>query len=255
MSRRCRSRCPEDLLDVADQGSFYDAVGALRDVVQNHLMQVLSMVAMEPPSGPRWTPSSTTASGTCSKPCGRRSAHCVRGQYEGYRDVEGVAPDSTTETASPCGCTSTALAVAGCPAFFLRAGKCMPEKITEVRIVFQRAPTLHFAKGKHRCQPNQFVLRIDPDAGASMVLHARDADDSGLRESTSTWTSRVRAAPGARALRGDPLSAALRGDQSNFTRRDSIGGDVADRAAVDRRAAGDRGLRPGPGGGLPEPRR
>ncbi len=207
-------------LDVADRGSFYDAVGAMRDVVQNHLMQVLSMVAMEPPAGTSLEIINDRKWDVFQSMPDADPAHCVRGQYEGYLDVEGVRPGSTTETYIALRLYVDNWRWQGVP-FFLRAGKCMPEKVTEVRIVFQRAPTLHFAKGKHKCAPNQSVLRIDPDAGASMVLHARDAEDSGLREIHLDMDFASEGGAG-RTPYEELLSAALRGDQSNFTRQDSV---------------------------------
>ncbi|MFN8183616.1 MAG: glucose-6-phosphate dehydrogenase [Candidatus Nanopelagicales bacterium] len=207
-------------LDVADRGSFYDAVGALRDVVQNHLMQVLAMVAMEPPSGNSVEIISDRKWDVFQAMPDADPAHCVRGQYEGYLDVDGVAPDSTTETYVALRLGIDNWRWQGVP-FFLRAGKCMPEKVTEVRIVFQRAPTLHFAAGKNRIAPNQLVLRIDPNAGSSLLLHARDAEDGGVREIHLDMDFASEGGAG-RTPYEELLSAALRGDRSNFTRQDSV---------------------------------
>ncbi len=207
-------------LDVADRGSFYDAVGALRDVVQNHLMQVLAMVAMEPPSGASVDIISDRKWDVFQAMPDVDPAHCVRGQYEGYLDVDGVAPGSTTETYVALRLAIDNWRWQGVP-FFLRAGKCMPEKVTEVRIVFQRAPTLHFAGGKNRIAPNQLVLRIDPNAGSSLLLHARDADDDGVRGIHLDMDFASEGGAG-RTPYEELLSAALRGDRSNFTRQDSV---------------------------------
>ncbi len=207
-------------LDVADRGSFYDAVGALRDVVQNHLMQVLSMVAMEPPAGHALEIINDRKWDVFQSMPDADPQHCVRGQYVGYLDVDGVAPDSTTETYIALRLYVDNWRWQGVP-FFLRAGKCLPEKVTEIRVVFQRAPTLQFTKSKHKSAPNQIVLRIDPNAGSSMVLHARDADDSGVREIRLDMDFASEGGAGPTPYE-ELLGAALRGDQSNFTRQDAV---------------------------------
>ncbi|MEZ5186110.1 MAG: glucose-6-phosphate dehydrogenase [Candidatus Nanopelagicales bacterium] len=207
-------------LDVADRGSFYDPVGALRDVVQNHLMQVLSMVAMEPPSGSAVDVVSDRKWDVFQSMPDATPEHCVRGQYAGYLDVDGVAHDSTTETFVALRLEIDNWRWSGVP-FFLRAGKCLPEKVTEVRLVFHRAPTVRFASGAHRLAPNQLVLRIEPDAGTSMILHARRANDGGVREIHLDMDFAQEGGAG-RTPYEELLSAALHGDRSNFTRQDSV---------------------------------
>ena len=83
---------------VEDRGHFYDPVGALRDVVVNHLMQVVAAAAMEPPSGHGWRRCDDARSRCFASVQAADPAHYVRGQHDGYLDVTGVAPDSTTET-------------------------------------------------------------------------------------------------------------------------------------------------------------
>jgi glucose-6-phosphate 1-dehydrogenase len=207
-------------LDVADRGSFYDAVGTLRDVVQNHLMQVLSMIAMEPPSGSSLEIVNDRKWDVFQAMPDADPGHCVRGQYVGYLDVPGVAADSTTETYVALRLYVDNWRWQGVP-FFLRAGKCLPEKVTEIRIVFQRAPRLHLSKARNKCAPNQLVIRIDPDAGASLLLHARNADDDGIREIHLDMDFASEGGAGPTPYE-ELLSAALRGDQSNFTRQDSV---------------------------------
>ena len=207
-------------LDVADRGSFYDEVGALRDVVQNHLMQVLSMVAMEPPSGHSLDIINDRKSDVFRAMPEALPEHYVRGQYLGFRDVAGVAADSTTETYAAMRLYVDNWRWQSVP-FLLRAGKCLPERVTEVRVVFQRAPKLHFAADSRRSAPNQLVLRIDPDPGSSLVLHARDAEDGGIREIHLDMDFASEGGAG-RTPYEELLSAALRGDQSSFTRQDSV---------------------------------
>jgi glucose-6-phosphate 1-dehydrogenase len=155
---------------VEGRGSFYDPVGALRDVVQNHLLQVLALIAMEPPSG---APAGHDAIRDSRVDLframpGADPARYVRGQYAGYRDVEGVARDSTTETFVAMRLLVENWRWAGVP-FYIRAGKELPVHVTEVRVVFEEPPPLGIG-GKKVPDPNELVLRIEPESGAELSL-------------------------------------------------------------------------------------
>lgn len=207
-------------LNVSDRGSFYDANGTLRDVVQNHLLQVLAMVAMEPPSGHSPESINDRKVDVFRAMPPAKPAHSVRGQYQGYLDVKGVKPGSTTETYIALRLEVDNWRWSGVP-FFLRSGKCLPEKVTEVRLVFKRPPVMLFARGEAQLQPNQLVLRIDPKAGASMVLHARDADDAGVRTIHLDMDFADEGGDGPTPYE-ELLSAAMRGDHTDFTRQDTV---------------------------------
>jgi glucose-6-phosphate 1-dehydrogenase len=157
---------------VDDRGSFYDPVGALRDVVQNHLMQVLSLVAMEPPVGSSADALRDKKAEVFRSIPDANPDQYVRGQYEGYLDVPGVAKGSTTETFSALRLEVNNWRWAGVP-FFIRAGKALATRVTEVRLVFRRPPPLQFIGKVTSCEPNQIVLRIDPDPGLRTVLASR----------------------------------------------------------------------------------
>jgi glucose-6-phosphate 1-dehydrogenase len=166
---------------VEDRGAFYDPVGALRDVVQNHLLQVMALVAMEPPS----------ASPAEPDPIRDRKLdlfrsipdadprHYVRGQYDGYLDVDGVAKDSKTETFAALRLDVENWRWAGVP-FFIRAGKALPVKQTEVRVVFQEPPPLGIG-GPKRPDPGEWVIRIEPEAGSDVCLLAKKAGEDELQ--------------------------------------------------------------------------
>jgi glucose-6-phosphate 1-dehydrogenase len=109
--------------DVADRGRFYDPVGAMRDVVQNHLLQVLSYVAMEPPTGRGDRRHQQPQARRLRRDGRGRPAHYVRGQYRGYLDVEGVAPDSQTETFCAMRSRSTTGAGPASPSSSARASR------------------------------------------------------------------------------------------------------------------------------------
>src|SRR5262245_19969614 len=121
---------------VEDRGSFYDPVGALRDVVVNHLMQVVGAAAMEPPSGGDPQTLKDSAVAVFRAVAEADPAHYVRGQYDGYLDIDGVADGSTTETYAALRLEIDNWRWSGVP-FFIRTGKRLPVTQTEIRLVFK----------------------------------------------------------------------------------------------------------------------
>src|SRR5689334_8752944 len=128
---------------VADRGSFYDPVGALRDVVVNHLMQVLAATAMEPPARRDARALKDSMFGVFSAMPKADPKHYVRGQYEGYRKVKGVSKSSTTETFVAARFEIDNWRWAGVP-FFIRTGKLLAETQWELRLVFKEPPPLGY---------------------------------------------------------------------------------------------------------------
>ena len=158
---------------VDDRGGFYDPVGALRDVVQNHLLQVLALVAMEPPAGNQPDPIRDEKQALLKAVRSADPKRYVRGQYEGYREVDGVAADSDTETFVALSLLIDNWRWDGVP-FYVRAGKQLPVKQSEVRVVFRRPPRIGFGDGGLP-DPNQLVIRIDPIPGARLRFIAKEA--------------------------------------------------------------------------------
>jgi glucose-6-phosphate 1-dehydrogenase len=167
---------------VEDRGHFYDPVGALRDVVENHLMQLLAAAAMEPPSaGAADTLHDSKLAVFRAMPEADPGRY-VRGQYDGYRKIDGVASNSTTETYAALRLEIENWRWAGVP-FLIRTGKRLPLTTTELRLVFHHAPRLHFLpQTRRRPGPSQMVFRVDPGTGIRLVLDAHRADDPGLGE-------------------------------------------------------------------------
>ncbi len=205
---------------VDDRGSFYDPVGALRDVVQNHLMQVLALVAMEPPVG-------STADDLRDKKAevfrsipDANPDQYVRGQYDGYLDVPGVAKGSTTETFAALRLEVNNWRWSGVPVF-MRAGKALATRVTEVRLVFRRPPPLQFIGKVTSCEPNQIVLRIDPESGLRTVIASKG---SGQRTWQPVHLDMIFAQELGPAL--EPYERLLRdamaGDDHLFTREDGV---------------------------------
>jgi glucose-6-phosphate 1-dehydrogenase len=205
--------------DVADRGRFYDAVGAMRDVIQNHALQVLGIVGMEPPTGNHPDSVRDKKLEFFKALCAADPKRYVRGQYEGYLDVEDVAADSTTETYAALVLEVDNWRWAGVP-FFVRAGKCMPVKSSEVTVFFKRPPRLGIGHGKTP-EPNQLTIRIEPEAGARIRLYAKQAGEEAFQ--TSDLEVLFEREPGE-----DPepyerlLGDAIAGEHQLFTRQSSI---------------------------------
>jgi glucose-6-phosphate 1-dehydrogenase len=205
---------------VEDRGSFYDPVGALRDVVQNHLLQLLALVAMEPPAG-----------GADPDPVRDKKldlfraipaadpGRWVRGQYEGYRKIEGVDRKSTTETFVGLRLSVENWRWAGVP-FFIRAGKSLPAKVTEVRIILTSPPPIGIA-GKAVPDSDELIVRIDPAAGACLLVEAKQPGENALRQVHLDLLFEQQMGdqpePYERLL-GD----ALAGDPEHFAREDTV---------------------------------
>jgi glucose-6-phosphate 1-dehydrogenase len=205
---------------VEGRGAFYDHVGCLRDVVQNHLMQVLAMVAMEPPARSDLDSLSNRKRDVFAAMPAASLDHYVRGQCDGYQRTVGVATDSTTETYAALRLEVDNWRWSGVP-FFIRAGKSLPLTQTEVRLIFRSPPSLGFSASDENVDPNQIVLLIDPRPGARWVLQAKQSDGPGLRpiDLDVDFGSDGERVP---APYEELLYAAIRGDQSHFTREDSV---------------------------------
>ncbi|MGA8218739.1 MAG: glucose-6-phosphate dehydrogenase [Solirubrobacterales bacterium] len=205
---------------VDDRGSFYDPVGCLRDVFQNHLLQTLAIVAMEPPSaGADPDPIRDAKQDMFKAIPDLNPSRYVRGQYEGYRDVEGVDPKSSTETFVALRLDIQNWRWSGVP-FFIRAGKERPEKVTEVRVILQNPPPIGIGGGPTPAT-DEFVVRIDPDPGTSILLEAKAPGEESLRRVHLDLLFRQQfgGQPGPyERLLGD----ALAGDQQRFAREDSV---------------------------------
>jgi glucose-6-phosphate 1-dehydrogenase len=167
------------------RGSYYEAAGALRDMVQNHLLQVLALVAMEPIAsfGGDAVRDEKAKVFHAIKPIEDIDRDTVRAQYgpgailgqnvPGYREEAGVAPGSTTETYAALRLEIENWRWSGVP-FYLRVGKRLPKRATEVAITFKTAPLQLFRQiGSDNTTPNLLVLRIQPDEGISLRFGAK----------------------------------------------------------------------------------
>ncbi len=205
---------------VEDRGHFYDPVGALRDVVVNHLMQVVAAAAMDPPSR---RDSETIKNAQVALFHAVEEAnpdHYVRGQYDGYLDIDGVAADSATETYAALRLDIENWRWSGVP-FFIRTGKRLAATQTELRLVFKQPPKLDFVVVGGPPEPNQLVVRLDPTTGIKLELQAHRADHPGGAAIELDMEFGAEGGEGPTPYEV-LLHAAMVGDSTRFTRQDGV---------------------------------
>jgi glucose-6-phosphate 1-dehydrogenase len=204
---------------VDDRGRFYDEVGAMRDVIQNHAMQVLALVGMGPPTGNHADSIRDKKLEFFKAMRAADPKRYVRGQYEGFRKIKDVSPDSTTETFAAVELEVDNWRWSGVP-FFVRTGKCMAAKSSEVTVVFKRPPRLGIGGGRTP-EPNQMTVRIEPKPGSRMRLYAKKAGEEAFEPADLEVLFEKK--PGE-----DPepyerlLGDAIAGRHDLFTRQDTV---------------------------------
>jgi glucose-6-phosphate 1-dehydrogenase len=205
---------------VEDRGHFYDPVGALRDVVVNHLMQIVAAAAMEPPGGadPKTLKDSIVSAFRSVETAD--PANYVRGQYEGYLQIDGVEPDSTTETYAALRLDIENWRWAGVP-FFIRTGKRLPVTQTELRLVFKHPPRLQVFPESRMPEPNQLVVKLDPSTGIRLIVDAHRADVGGPARIDLDVEFAEQGGEGPTPYEV-LLHAALVGNPMRFTRQDAV---------------------------------
>ncbi len=227
-----------ETLGIEGRGPFYEKAGALRDVVQNHVMELLSFVAMEPPS-------SFDAEAVRREKVKVWRAippipilNAVRGQYGpgivegqrviGYRDEERVNPESGTETYAAVRLQIENWRWAGVP-FYLRAGKRLKKRATEISIQFKQPPLLIFNRmtGSGACQeiqPNLLTIRIQPDEGIALRFGAKVPTTPNMDVCPVNMDFDYAAAFGKSSANGYErlLLDAMLGDQTLFSHRDGV---------------------------------
>ena len=162
---------------VEDRGRFYESVGALRDVVQNHLMQVVALLAMEPPAGSDAASLRDERTKLFRQIRTVDPSSVVRGQYRGYTDEDGVAPGSDVETYCALRLEIDSWRWAGVP-WLIRTGKHLPVTATEAVVEFASPPQLLFTpKGAQAPHPNHLRFRLGSDDGVVLHLQTKAPGD------------------------------------------------------------------------------
>ena len=203
---------------VQGRGSFYEEVGAIRDVVQNHLLQVTALLAMDPPTGhePTAMQAEKLRLFRAMRPLDPKEV--VRGQFKGYRDEPGVAKDSQIETFAALCLHIDTWRWAGVP-FYIRAGKCLPLSATEVRVTLKRPPLAIFDPNEVMPR-NYFRLRLSPEVVISegaLVKRNGEHMHGDAVELVARHHAEKEKTPYERLL-GD----AIHGDTALFTQDDSV---------------------------------
>ena len=198
------------------RGRFYDATGAIRDVLQNHLLQVVAYLAMEPPNSlesDRLRDEQVKVL-RAIKPL--TPASVVRGQFRGYRDEPGVAPESTVETYVAVRMDVDSWRWSGVP-FFIRAGKCLPVTVTEVHVDLKPAPLSRLSPE----ESNYVRFRLGPELAIS--IGARVKKPGVEMGSMATELSVLRDMAHDEVVAYERLLGdAMKGDQTLFVREDAI---------------------------------
>ncbi len=201
---------------VQGRGAFYEEAGAIRDVVQNHLMQVVGFLAMEPPATTYTESIRDELVKVFRQVRPLAPEDVVRGQFRGYRKEPGVAPESGVETFAALELRVDSWRWDGVP-FFIRAGKCLPVTATEVRVQFKRPPVTHLATGAG----NYWRLRLNPELGITLGALVKKPGPAMIGEPSELSLLQRPA--------GDEMSAyerllgdALAGDPSLFARQDAV---------------------------------
>ncbi|MFY8150082.1 MAG: glucose-6-phosphate dehydrogenase [Prochlorococcaceae cyanobacterium] len=225
-----------ETVGVEERAGYYETSGALRDMVQNHLTQMLALTTMEPPG--RFDPEAMRNEKAKVLQAAQLANEsepwkcCVRGQYSaggttarplpGYRQEPGVDPNSTTETYVAMKLFINNWRWQGVP-FYLRTGKRLPKRLSEVVLTFRQAPVHLFDAAGGAPTPNQLILRIQPDEGAEFRFEVK-APGSGMRSRPVDMAFSYDESFGEPSDEGYVrlLADAMLGDATLFTRSDEV---------------------------------
>lgn len=211
---------------VGTRGGYYDTAGALRDMMQNHLMQLLTLTALEPPASldaESLRDEKVKVLRSIPSPPPESLGECaVRGQYEGYRDEDRVAPDSTTETYAAVKLTIDNWRWSGVP-FLLRTGKTLQRRTSEIAIVFRRPPSVLFqARCGVRLGRNVLSLRLQPDEGIHLCFNTKKPGQAIIQPVDMDFSYAARFGSYTPEAYERLLADALNGDRTLFTRDDEV---------------------------------
>jgi glucose-6-phosphate 1-dehydrogenase len=218
-----------ETLGVAGRGEYYDRAGALRDMVQNHMMQLLCLTAMEPPS--RFEPNAVRDEKLkvirALDPVGPRDI--VRGQYRGGKDGAAYAddagdPDSRTESFVAMKLHISNWRWSGTP-FYLRTGKRLRERLSEIAVIFRDPPHSIFPKMENR-RGNALIIRLQPDEGITLRMTIKEPGQGGMRMTEVPLDMTFAEALGQEVTMADAYERlvmdVIRGDQTLFMRGDEV---------------------------------
>ncbi len=203
---------------VQGRGKFYEEAGAIRDVIQNHLLQVLACLAMDAPTGEECDAIRDEKTRVLKAVKPIAPSDVVRGQFRGYRHEAGVAPDSKVETYAAVRLFIDTWRWAGVP-FFLRAGKCLPVTVNEVVVNFKRPPRATFSE-KSAGLTNHFRLRLSPEVIIALGMRVKKPGE--LMEGEDVELIANHQEPREMSPYERLLGDALHGDPSLFSQDDCV---------------------------------
>ena len=206
---------------VEGRGRFYEGVGALRDVVQNHLLQVVTLLAMEPPASSDADSLRNEKAKVLRAMSPLDPEKVVRGQYRGYRDEDGVDPSSEVETYVALCLEIDSWRWAGVP-FLVRAGKALSLTATECVVRFKAPPRLLFSHAESQPDPNELVFRLGGDEGATIRLQAKAPGDVFATKEVGLDVSFAAALGPRQEPYERLLEDVIEGDPRRFARADSV---------------------------------
>ena len=205
---------------VQGRGKFYEEVGALRDVIENHLFQTAGLLAMEPPVGPGVEELRDGKERVFSAMETLKPTDIVRGQFEGYLDEDGVAPDSDVETYAAVRVHIDSWRWAGVP-FYIRAGKNLPVSCTEVRVELHRPPARVFAEFEEAPHDtNYFRFQLSPRISIANGVRVKAAGDGFMGDDVELYLCNDH--PGEASAYERLLGDALDGETLLFAREDGV---------------------------------
>jgi glucose-6-phosphate 1-dehydrogenase len=207
--------------DVADRGSFYDAVGTVRDVVQNHLLQVLASVLMDPPLSDAADDQRDAKQRLLRAVRAVDPAETVRGHYDGYTDTPGVAAGSTTETFVALTLHVDNARWEGVPVY-LRAGKALPSTLLDVVAVMKAPPRMLFLAEGQEPRSDQVRLRLQPDAGVTFTLLVKEPGGGDVAVPVPVAVDFRKVLGPVHAAYERIFADALKGDPTHFARMDNL---------------------------------
>jgi glucose-6-phosphate 1-dehydrogenase len=210
-----------ETIGVEGRGAFYDSVGALRDVVQNHLLQVVALLAMEPPVGPdsKHLQDEKVKVFAATRPI--ETASMVRGQYEGYLNEPGVAPGSTTDTFAAVRLEIESWRWAGVP-WYLRAGKGLANAATEAVVELTPPPRFLFDEDKSVPTPNLIRFRLGNNDGVTLTVQAKTPGPALDSEDVELRCDFAAALGNRREAYERLLDDAIDGNHQRFAREDAV---------------------------------
>jgi glucose-6-phosphate 1-dehydrogenase len=205
---------------VGNRGAFYESVGCLRDVIQNHLFQIVALLAMEPPAGRNFGAVQTEKATAFKAMRPLNAGDMVRGQYAGYRQEKDVAKNSDVETYCALRLFIDSWRWDGVP-WYLRSGKYLPDTATEVLVELKPPPQRLFADAAAASGHGNYLrFRLSPDAAIALAARVKLAGEEFIGEQRQLYL--LEEQPGAESPYERLLGDAMKGDGGLFTREDAV---------------------------------